>query len=57
MIIAAKAKAVKVHLSRILPQSDEHSDMVKIDTLNQMITILANEEGVEFINNDKNFTR
>ncbi len=55
MIIAAKAKAVKVHLSSILPWSDERADMVKIDTLNQMITILANEEGVEFINNDKNF--
>ncbi len=46
MIIAAKAKAVKVHFSIIFPQSDECADMVKIDTLNQMITILANEEGV-----------
>ncbi len=55
MITVAKAKAVKVHLSSILPRSDDRADMVKIDTLNQMITILANEEGVEFINNDKNF--
>ncbi len=55
MIIAAKAKTVKVHLSSILPLMDERANMVKIDTHNQMITILANEEGVEFLNNDKNF--
>ncbi len=55
MIIASKSKAVKVYLSSILPRSDERADMVKIDTLKQMITILANEEGVEFINNDKKF--
>ncbi len=53
--MATKAKSVKVNLWSILPWSDEHADMVTMDTLNQMITISANEQGREFINNDKKF--
>ncbi len=29
--------------------------MVKIDTLNQIIKIIANEQDIEFINNHENF--
>ncbi len=55
MIMAAKVKGVKVHLSSIFPPSDGHADMVKIDVLNQIITVLANKESIIFINHDKTF--
>lgn len=55
MLIEAKSKADHVTLSSILPRTDDRGDMNKIDTLNQLIMIEANNNGVTFINNDENF--
>jgi ribA/ribD-fused uncharacterized protein len=54
-ITIAKTKALHVNIARILPRADMRADMAKIDTLNQMLVLLTNEEGVNFVNNDNNF--
>ncbi len=54
-ITAAKTKAERVHISRILPRTDKRLNVTNIDTLNQMLVMLTNEEGVHFMNNDNNF--
>lgn len=54
-ITAAKSKASHIHLSSILPRTDNRADMSKIDTLNQMLVLLANEQDIHFVNNDNNF--
>ncbi len=44
-IEVTKVKGEHVHLSSILPRQDDRADMV----------IIANEQDIEFINNDENF--
>ncbi len=51
----AKTKALQVHLSSILPRTDQRADLAKIETINQLLVVLANEEQVRFVNNDNNF--
>ncbi len=52
---AAKTKAERVHISCILLRTDKRVNVTKIDTLNQMLVMLTNEESVHFVNNDTNF--
>ena len=56
LIREAKTKANKVHLSSITPRTDNAEAMQKINTVNQMLVILANEEHINLVNNDENFT-
>ena len=55
MLQIVKDKAQNIHLSSIIPRADDKADMTKIDNINQLLTTIANEESVKFINNDVNF--
>jgi ribA/ribD-fused uncharacterized protein len=50
-----KKKAEKVYLSSITPRTDDAEVQQKINTVNQMLVTLTNEEKVHFLNNDENF--
>ena len=52
----AKTTASKVHIASIPPRTDDPEVQKKIDTVNQLLVVVANEEKVSFINNDENFT-
>ena len=56
LLDAAKTIADKVHLSSILPRTDEHSHTEKIASLNEELAKLAGSKEVSFINSDQNFT-
>ena len=57
MIRAVKDKAQNIHISSILPRADDKADMNKIDSLNQILSDMANEEtpDFKFIDNNVNF--
>jgi len=55
LLESAKERAVNVHLSSILPRTDEKAERNKIDNLNQMLITVTNNQEITFINNDKNF--
>ncbi len=53
--LVTMAKSKNVHISSILPHTDKRANMSKIIQLSQMLVIIYNEQGVQFINNDLNF--
>ena len=56
LLDAAKVIADKVHLSSILPRTDEPHFTERIPSLNDLLSPLAESKEVSFINNDQNFT-
>ena len=54
-IAVAKLVATDVTISSIPPRADNRADRSKVDTVNQLISALATEENVTFINHDDNF--
>ncbi len=51
----AAEKAKKVTLSSIPPRQDSPDASQKVDHLNQLYKVMANTQGVKFVNNDDNF--
>ena len=55
VIDAAKRISPTVVLSSIPPRADKKVEVTKIDAINQLLVVLANDENVRFANNDDNF--
>ena len=51
----AKGKAENVHVCSITPRADTKADLNKIDNINQLLSTVANNLDVNYINNDNNF--
>jgi ribA/ribD-fused uncharacterized protein len=51
----AKPKAADVHVCSITPRTDANANISKIDNINQLLSTVANNLQVNFVNNDNNF--